>query len=156
MAADSPSNKTLHMIFHRKQTNLSPHFECPRFGDGIMKKVENANFLGVSLEQHLSCKEQISNVSRKLGKYVHIMYASRQYFSTKSFRLIWNSLVHSNLIYSSRIWGLRIKTALQPLYIKQNKIVRGMAGVSLYEPSHQFFTEIWLHVLDNTNIYKTA
>ena len=38
----------------------------------------------------------------------------------------------------------------------QKKIVRAMAGVSLYEPPQQFFTEFSLLVLDNINIYMTA
>ena len=100
--------------------------------------------------------EQISNVARKLAKYVPIMYASRLYCSIKCNRLIHNRLVYSKLINCNSIWGFCTKTELQPLYIMQKKIVRSMACVTLYEPSQQIVTELSLLMLDNIDIYMTA
>ena len=50
-----------------------------------------------------------------------------------------NCLVYSNLLYCISIWGFRPKTALQPLYSMQKKIIHDVAAVSLYELSQQNF-----------------
>ena len=135
---------------------ITSHSEYLRLGDAVINKVENAKFLGILLDQHLSWNENISNVVRKLAKYVPIMYASRRYCSEKCLKLIYNCLVYSNLIYCNSIWGYCTKTALQPLFIMQKKIIRGMAGVSLYDSSRPFFNSFSLLLLDNINIYMTA
>ena len=62
---------------------MSPHSETLRPDDVIMKKIEHDTILRILLDQHLSLNEQISNVARKLEKYVTKMYASRKYCSEK-------------------------------------------------------------------------
>ena len=66
-------------FYVENRKKLSPHSETLRLVDVIMEKVELATILRISLDQHLSFNEQISNVAGKLAKYVPIMYASWQY-----------------------------------------------------------------------------
>ena len=149
-------SKTLHVIFRRKQKRVPAHSNILRLDDATIRMVENIRFLGVLLDQHLSWNEQISNIARKLAKYVPIMYASRHHCSDKCIRLIYNCLIYSNLIYCNSIWGYCTKAALRPLHIIQKKILRGMAGVSLYAPSRPIFASFSLLTLDDINIYITA
>ena len=114
-------------------------------------RVFSVRFLGVILDPNLAWDDHIKNVTRKLTKYVPILYRIRNLCTKKSLMLIYNCLIYSNLIYCNSVWGFCKNSALYPLVVKQKKIVRAIAGVSRLHHTESIFDEFRLLKLESIN-----
>lgn len=149
-------SKTQYMIFHRKQ-KVVPIINQSLSLNGIeLKRVFSVKFLGIILDPNLDWNNHIQNVTRKVTKYVPILYRIRNLCTRKALMLIYNCLIYSNLIYCNSIWGFCKSSALYPLVIMQKKIVRAIAGVGQFHHTNSIFDDFRLLKLESINKYMSA
>ena len=55
---------------------------------------------------------------------------------------MYNSLIHSHLLYCIEIWGTAYKTTLQPLYLLQKRAVRLICGAGFRDHSEPLFKRL--------------
>ena len=88
--------------------------------DGCSIKVnKSVKLLGVTLDQHLSFKDHIQNVSRKCRGYVGVLARASPFMSKDLLRLAYISLIRSQLEFSCAIFSSASVTQLQKLDIIQ-------------------------------------
>ena len=92
--------------------------------------VKETVFLGVILDEHLSWKPHILNVSRKISKSIGIIYESSFCLPKTSLRSLYYSLVYPYLIYCVSVWGSTYHSNLKRIIILQKKIIRIISKVS--------------------------
>ena len=72
------------------------------------KAIEQKNYvkyLGVFIDEHLTWKEHISNISKKISRGVGIICKLRRSMCTSLLRTIYYSLVYSHIVYGVHVWG---------------------------------------------------
>ena len=100
------------------------------------KAIEQKNYvkyLGVFIDEHLTWKEHISNISKKISRGVGIICKLRKSMSTCLLRTIYYSLVYSNIAYGVHVWGSVYSTESDTILVLQKKAVRAMTGKRWYQ-----------------------
>ena len=150
------ATKTKYILFQRKQRHLPIFDQTLELGGVEIERVSNVKFLGVIVDQYLDWSSHISNLSRKLAKYVGIIWKIRKLCTGKSLKLIYHSLIYSNLIYCNSVWGHCKMIALRPLEVVHKKIIRAVDGAHRMAHTNEIFERLSLLSLSNINRYMVA
>ena len=89
-----------------------------------IRKTVWTDFLGLRIDEHLSFEEHIDNLSKSLVKFNGIFYRLRDSLPPDVAIQLYNSLVHSKICYGVEIYGMARATALRPLQVLQNRILK--------------------------------
>ena len=94
---------------------------------------DHVKYLGVLVDQHLSWKYQISNVSKKISRGIGILGKLRGSMDRGLLINIYYCLVFSHLSYGVEAWGSACETNLSCLDVLQNKAVRILTGRQYFQ-----------------------
>ena len=103
--------------------------------------VKETVLLGVVLDENLSWKPHILNVTRKISKSIGIIYKSSFCLQTSSLRILYYSLVYPYLMYCASVWGSTYKSDLSRIIILQKKAIRILSKVSFDSHTDPLFKE---------------
>lgn len=107
------------MIFHMRNTKLTYIPALSINGIGI-ERVPNFNFLGLTINENLSWKAHSDKIAIKISKACGILNRLKHFLPQHIMRIIYCSLVQSNLNYSLLAWGYDYNRVVK----LQKKIIR--------------------------------
>ena len=110
--------KTKGMLFHTPQKAVD--ILNIKMDNVAIDFVDEFNFLGITVDKHLSWKNQINKIHIKISKVIGIMSKLRNVLPSNILLLIYNSLITPHLNYGILTWG----PSSQHLYKLQKKAVR--------------------------------
>ncbi len=87
--------KSKYMLFHSKKKNVQS-FNL-KIDNVIIERVTEFNFLGLTLDEHLTWKCHINKLSSKISQCMAILNRFKHFLPTQTKVLIYNSLVLSHL-----------------------------------------------------------
>ena len=90
----------------------------------LLTKVSSCKYLGVYIDEDLSWKTHINHVCDKLRKLCGLFYKIGNLLPTQSAKILYFSLVHSQLQYSIETYANTYTTYLDKLHKLNNKIIR--------------------------------
>ena len=91
-----------------------------------LSRCESAKYLGITIESNLRWNLHIASLSKKLSQSAGIISKLRHFVNFETSKMLYHSFVKSHLLYGILSWGNDYKSAIQPLQILQNKILRLM------------------------------
>ena len=100
-----------------------------------IKKVHHTKSLGVHLDENLSWREHITDVSKKVSSGIGALKRTRSIIDLDTANKIYQALIEPYFDYCSLVWdslGTNLAEKLQKL---QNRAARVVSGLSLEEPS---------------------
>ena len=97
--------KTKFMVFHTAQQNISRFIPDLKIGSVNLENVQNFNFLGLTLNENLSWKPHTDKLANKISKYIGILNRLKRYLPSHILKIIYCSIIHSNLNFSILAWG---------------------------------------------------
>ena len=154
-------DKTNFVLFHSPRKKL-PDIVILKFGKKRIQMTKYVKFLGVLLDEHLTWKYHINELSKKLSKSCGIFFKIRHYVPLSTLICLYNSLFSSFLNYGITTWGLTYQSYLNPLFLLQKKILRCINFQPLSAPSALIFlslkilkVEDLLHLNILTFVYKS-
>ena len=121
-----------------------------------IEKVKFTKFLGLVIDEELTWKYHINQVSSKISKMTGIIAKARHYVSLDSLIMIYNTMIYPFLIYCNITWTSTYPTRLQPIYLIQKNIVRIMTFAIFTEKSKPIFQSLKLMNIYQLNTYLTA
>ena len=65
--------KTKFMVFHTRQHNIQLHIPELKIGNKTIDRVENFDFLGLTLNDKMCWKPHVNKIASKISKYVGIL-----------------------------------------------------------------------------------
>ena len=89
-------------------------------------------FLGVLLDENLSWKSHLIELSRKLARSVCIFYKLRQYVPLDTLISVCYALFYHFLIYGIVVWGATYENLVKPVLTAQKKVIR---AITFNEPA---------------------
>ena len=106
-------SKSKFMLFY-KHPKVVPKLNILVNGNPI-DQVEDFNYLGITLDQHITWTPHIKKISIKISRVIGILRKLKRTFPQYILRTIYNSLIHPHLIYGLNLWGFKHKriTTLQ-------------------------------------------
>ena len=97
--------KTKFMLFHTRQTNISQYVPNLKIGNDKIKRVKDFDFLGLTINENMSWKPHTDRIANKLSKYVGIINRLKRYLPQNILKMIYTSIIQSNLNYCILAWG---------------------------------------------------
>ena len=116
--------------------------------DNIVAERENVTkFFGVLIDENLSWKQYINNVSTQISKSIGILYKSREIVKWPLLKQFYFSFIHCHLNYANIAWASTYKSKLEGLYHHQKHATR---IINFKER----FTQPLLHNIKALNIFQ--
>lgn len=132
------TNKTNYMIFGTKYVEQSDPNLKLNYRNEEITKVQNIKFLGIYLDEKLSWNYQINDLCLKLSKKAGIFY-QLQFLPQKVLKLLYYSLVNSQLNYCNIIWGFTSKSNLDRILKLEKRLIRIISHSSFLAHSDPLF-----------------
>ena len=134
-------DKTNFVIFHSAQNYLNESINI-KIGNQHVKQAKYVKFLGLLLDENLSWRYHLCELSKKLSRTCGIFFKVRHLLPTNVLVSLYNSLFSSFLQYGIIVWGLTYEVHTKPIYLLQKKVVRAIAFKSFTSPSTPIFSDL--------------
>ena len=118
-----------------------------------VKRVNQTKFLGIELQDNLKWDAHINSIVNKINKLSAILFLTRDRLDKPSLKIIYNSLVYSNISYANLIWGKSTKENKEKLLIAQKKIIRTIQFKARYDSTNEDFKVLGFLKIPDINIY---
>ena len=97
--------KTKFMVFYTSNKDISQIIPSLMIGGKPIERVKNFDFLGLTINEKMSWKSHVNKISNKVSKYVGVLNRLKRYLPGHILKIIYVSLIQSNLNYSLMNWG---------------------------------------------------
>ena len=140
------TGKTKYMLFRYSQTppRTIPKLDLKMDGK-IIEKVDNFNFLGITISETMSWKTHIEKISVKIAKVIGVMYRIKNFVNSNILLKIYSSLILSHLHYGILCWGF----GRHKLFRLQKKAIRIIAKQKYNAHTDPIFKKFKLLKIDD-------
>ena len=101
-------SKTRFMIFHYHQRNIEHIVPEIKINSERIEKVSEFNFLGLTIDEHLSWKLHLQKTWNKIARTLGIMCRLKNVLPTHILRILYNALIPPHLQYSILAWWFKM------------------------------------------------
>ena len=144
-------NKTYYIVHTFR--NINQNDLVLQINGNILENLDEAPFLGVTIDKKLTYRSHIDNISSKISKSVGVLYKLSSLKLPKSILLqVYYSLIYSYLNYNACCYLGTYNTHINRLIILQKRAIRIISGVSFYEHTDPLFNS--RKILKITDIYN--
>ena len=119
-------DKTNFIIFKSPQHPL-PETVSIKIGKFPIKRTCYVKFLGVLLDENLSWKYHLTELSKKLARTCGMFFKVRHFLPINISVCLYNSLFSPFLQYGILVWGLTYETHINPVFLLQKRVIRAIA-----------------------------
>lgn len=127
--------KTEHIIFARKFTNLKVYEPLKVEGTKISQADQRVKYLGVVLDKRLSFSPHIKSLVQKGQKAIRLLYPllnRNSKLSPKNKKLLYTAVIRPSITYAAPVWCGASKTSFLKLERIQNKCLRLVLNADRY------------------------
>jgi hypothetical protein len=120
----------------------------------LLKREKVTKLLGVLVDENLSWKHQINNISMKVAKSIGIIYKARHIVNKKQLTQLYHSFIHCHINYANIVWGSAHKTKLKSLYQRQKHAARTINFSNRFSNSKPLLKEMKALNVYELNVYN--
>lgn len=139
-------NKSKFILFKRKNADMTNNFDTILVNDNCISSVEHFDYLGLRIDENLNWQHHIKKVCSKISPYVFGLRKARYCLNNQTMQMLYNSYVHSHIIYLLPIWGNAPLTYLNSLQFLQNKILKIIRFLSHDTPTQTLYSRNLLSI----------
>ena len=136
-------DKTNYIIFHSSSVKV-PSDSGIKIGKKHIKRVKFVKFLGLLLDEHLSWRYHLSELSKKLARTCGMFFRIRNLLPLDVLLCLYNALFLSFLQYGLVVWGQTYASYTDPIFNLQKKAVRAISFQPRMSPSLPIFKDLKL------------
>ena len=140
------------MIFHHRNVKLPSNISL-KINSIEIERVDNFNFLGITINKSLSWKPHIDNIAKKVPKFNGVLNRLKHILPENVFRTLYCSLIQSHLNYGILIWGFE-SIRLDKLQKKSMRVISNSKYNAHTEPLFKYLEILKLSDLFYVNILK--
>ena len=118
------SEKSNFIIFRSRQNQITNLPEQIVFQNTSISRSNTAKYLGVTLDEHLTWNQHITEVCNKLKRYFKLFYSIRNLINIKQVKIIYYAFIYSRIKYGISIFGFTSNNKLQRMQVLQNKLLK--------------------------------
>ena len=113
-------------------------------------------FLGVLIDECLKFGNHVNGVACKVSRYTPILYKLRRYLDTDSLKLMYHSMIYSNITYCISAWGAGSASVIGPLLVSQKAVIRAILGRPRFAHTGELYQQLKLLTIDQIYNYMVA
>ena len=93
------------MVFHNRQRNIEDIIPKLEINGIPIERVKQFNFLGITLDEHMSWNKHISKVACKISRTIFTLTKLKRFLPQSILKTLYNSLILPHLTYGILTWG---------------------------------------------------
>lgn len=134
------AKKTNLMFLGTRHQTSTINSNCTIRLDGcILDRVHEAKFLGITIDENLTWKKHIENVSRTCSRNIGVLYKVNKFLPQSALYQLYCSLVQPYLNYGLLLWGNANKEYINKLFRIQKRALRAISNSSYLSPTKPLF-----------------
>ena len=147
--------KTNYIIFKsfRKKLNANLTF---KINDKIIQNAKETKFLGIIIDEHLTWKNHIDYITKKLLKVSNILCKVRHYLNKKHLITLYHTLVYPHLYYGNILWASNYKSRLKSVSTIQKKILKIISFLPYTFSSSTLFSTLEILKINKINAFQVG
>ena len=110
------------MIFSPAMSSQASNNFQLTVNNSVIKRVDNAKFLGVWLDSRLDWKFHIGELYNSLKKYIGIFYKLSSFVPPNILKLLYFSIIHSKIMYGIEVYANTYLSYLHDIIILNNRL----------------------------------
>lgn len=130
--------KCKYIIFHKPKKKINPLLIM--IDDTVIERVQEFNFLGLTLNENLNWKNHINKISNKISSSVGILNKLKYFLPQQIKILIYNALILSHLNFCIIVWGYQCERIIK----LQKKAIRILSLSKYNAHTEPLFKELKL------------
>jgi len=134
-------DKTSFVIFKSPMHSSSESISV-KIGSLTIKQTCYVKFLGVLLDEHLSWKYHLTELSKKLARTCVVLFKIRYFLLIDILVCLYNSIFSPFLQFGILVWGLTYETHISPLFLLQKRVVWVISFEHFTAPSTPIFSNL--------------
>ncbi len=133
--------KTNFILFHSMSIKVPSDINI-KIGKKPINRVKFIKFLGVLLDENISWKHHLNQLSKKLARICGMFFKIRNFVPLNTLLCLYNALFLSFLQYGITVWGSTCTTYIDPIFKLQKKVVRAISFESSNSHSSPIFKDL--------------
>ena len=143
------AEKTKFMIFLNHQKTITQNkIPCLKINNTNIERVTEFNFLGLTINEHLTWKSHAAKMANKISRTLGVMNRLKRYFPLSALKTMYDSLILSQLQFGITCWGFEWNR----IFKLQKRAVRIMTNSKYNSHTEPLFNE--LNLLKISDIFK--
>ena len=144
-------DKTNFIIF-KSPRHFSPDKVSIKIGNFPINQTCYVKFLGVLLDENLSWKYHLTELSKKLARTCGMFFKIRHFLPINILICLYNSLFSPFLQYGILVWGLTFETYINSVFLLQKRVIRAISFEHFTAPTTPIFSD--LKILKLHDLFK--
>jgi Reverse transcriptase (RNA-dependent DNA polymerase) len=116
-------SKTKYIAFSITDSNR-PQFDTMTVHNLTIQETKTIKYLGITLDCHIKWTGHATYLAKKINRLIPKFYILRNILSKKVMLAVYKALVESVIRYGILVWGGMFESALQPVKVAQNYILK--------------------------------
>ena len=134
------------MVFHYRQRKLRDGDILKlKINESEIERVQEFNFLGLTIDEHMTWCSHIRKISNKISRVVGIMNRLKHFLPHSALKLMYNSLINRNFQFCTTAWGYQ----LNRLSKLQKRAIRIMCNAKYKAHTEPLFKENKLFTIED-------
>ena len=147
------TDKTKYILFsYRSSADLPPI--C--IGRSAIERSASLKFLGVMIDEHLTFKNHVQYISKKISRSVGILNKLKFYLPIEPLKSIYSAFVLPYLNYAIEIWYAGYKNVTQRIFILQKKAIRAVNNLDFNSHTSNSFLEMKTLKVEDLHKFKIS
>lgn len=121
-----------------------------------IETLNSTKFLGITIDNHLTWKNHIENLTKKLSTALYGLRRIRNIAGEKAALIAYNSLFSSHLRFGIIAWGAAAQAHLEPILILQKKAIRAINKLKNDEHCKPYFKKNKILTLPAIYVFETV
>ena len=96
----------------------------------VINSSSSLRYLDTVIDQKLTWREDITHIVTKISQSSGIMHKVKRLLPSDNLNTLYYTLIYLYLQYCNALWGMTIKTVLNPLFMIQKRVIRLIANVN--------------------------
>ena len=118
-----------------------------------IQRVKCTKFLGLYIDDDLGWTEHIDYVCKMISSGCYAINQLKSILKSENLKLIYQSLVHSHLMYGISLWGAAFEYKLKRVKSLQKKCIRNICKAKYNSETSSLFRR--LNILKFDDVYRT-
>ena len=142
------TSKSQYVVFRSNGKKIPNNIDPLTIGGHQIDRSQSVRFLGVTLDDHLSWKEHLSNVCTKVSRSVGVISKLRFFLPQHTLVTLYNAIVMPHLMYCNVAWGNTYRSHINKLQVLQKKVIRFITNSSYRSSSTPLFLQLQILPFD--------
>ena len=136
------SAKSNFIVFRTKQNTTTNLPEKINFENTSINRCGTSKYLGVTLDEHVTWNQHITEVCNKLKRYFKLFYSIRNYVNITQVKIIYYAFIYSRIKYGITTFGFTDNNKIQRMQVLQNKLLKVLQAKNYRYSTNRLHNEL--------------